>query len=734
DQLTFEYSTSASSLTSGTWTRVPALDFVTPDTAVTGPKNGNAPAERRTLSGTISGLNIPSGGTFWIRWLDYDASSYDDGLAVDDFSLTPQIALSIDDVARREGDSGPADFAFTLTLSAPAPAGGVTFDIATADNSATTADGDYMPSSLAGQTIPAGSSTYTFNVPVNGDLQVESDESFFVNVTNVSGATISDGQGLGAIVNDDTATTVGTSASPSGYGTMVIFTATVTEPGVGTPAGSVEFFADGMSLGISALDAAGQAMLSTTSLAPGSHNITATYGGDANFGASTSPALTQVVEAPPGVLRITDVSGGEIVENEHTNAAITQLLVVFSKDMNAADTQNTLNYNLMRDGSTVIPIDGITYAAQTATLNINGGAALPDGRYRLAVNGVLRDALGAPIGMDFVRTFIVDRRAPRHTGIIALPDGRAITNGVTVTARFSSIQVTFDEDLNNPAGNTDSDDVTNSSNYILVTPGLNDVFDKVSCAPGLGSDDVHIFTGPVTYDNHGDSGPFVATLQINGGVPLSNGRYQLFLCGSTSIVDLAGNGLNDNRDESVIFNVLALDSLKRPPQTGFAPGVVTLLPEQPADKAYTDLEELWLEIPRLNLKTGITGVPLKPDGWDVTWLNWQVGWLEGTAYPTWQGNTVLTAHGYTADGEAGPFARLKELSYGETIVIHLSGMKYTYAVRTNLLTSSNNTYWLTKHEQLDWITLVTCQQYDANTRSYRYRRVVRAVLVSVEKE
>ncbi len=32
---------------------------------------------------------MPSGATFWIHWVDIDATSSDDGLAVDDFSLTP---------------------------------------------------------------------------------------------------------------------------------------------------------------------------------------------------------------------------------------------------------------------------------------------------------------------------------------------------------------------------------------------------------------------------------------------------------------------------------------------------------------------------------------------------------------------------------------------------------------------------------------------------------------------
>ncbi len=73
----------------GTWTNVAALNFVTPDTATTGAKNGNAAADRTALSSTISALSIANGATFWIRWTDIDATGADDGLAVDDFSLTP---------------------------------------------------------------------------------------------------------------------------------------------------------------------------------------------------------------------------------------------------------------------------------------------------------------------------------------------------------------------------------------------------------------------------------------------------------------------------------------------------------------------------------------------------------------------------------------------------------------------------------------------------------------------
>lgn len=111
--------------------------------------------------------------------------------------------LTINDVTLNEGNAGTTSFTFTVSLSAPAPTGGVTFDIATQDGTATTADSDYTAKSLTSQTIPASSSIYTFTVLVNGDTKYEPNESFFVNVTNVTNAVLSDGVAMGSIINDD---------------------------------------------------------------------------------------------------------------------------------------------------------------------------------------------------------------------------------------------------------------------------------------------------------------------------------------------------------------------------------------------------------------------------------------------------------------------------------------------------------------------------------------------------
>ncbi|MDO9129311.1 MAG: sortase, partial [Anaerolineales bacterium] len=167
------------------------------------------------------------------------------------------------------------------------------------------------------------------------------------------------------------------------------------------------------------------------------------------------------------------------------------------------------------------------------------------------------------------------------------------------------------------------------------------------------------------------------------------------------------------------------------PATGFAPGRMMILPEQPAALAYTT-SNLWLEIPRLNVQMDIVGVPLSADGWDVSWLGKQAGWLQGTAFPTWAGNSGITGHVWNADNTPGPFAYLNWMWYGDKIIVHAWGQQYVYEVRSVRLVSPGNIASITKHEELPWLTLVTCKGYDEASNSYQYRIVVRAVQVEIK--
>ncbi|MDX6611817.1 MAG: hypothetical protein QOD75_1003, partial [Blastocatellia bacterium] len=116
-------------------------------------------------------------------------------------TATPAVFIS--DLAQAEGNSSTTPFTFTVTLLAPEQAAGVTFDVDTVDDTATTADNDYIGFHATGLTIPAGSSSRSFTVQVNGDTTLEPNQTFFVNISNVVGAAVIDGQAVGTILNDE---------------------------------------------------------------------------------------------------------------------------------------------------------------------------------------------------------------------------------------------------------------------------------------------------------------------------------------------------------------------------------------------------------------------------------------------------------------------------------------------------------------------------------------------------
>ena len=109
-------------------------------------------------------------------------------------------ALSINDVAVNEGNSGTTNAIFTISLDVESGRA-VNVDYATADGTAG-APLDYGSQSGTLQFAP-GETTKTIAIAVNGETLFELGETFFVTLTNASNAAIADGTGIGTIVNDD---------------------------------------------------------------------------------------------------------------------------------------------------------------------------------------------------------------------------------------------------------------------------------------------------------------------------------------------------------------------------------------------------------------------------------------------------------------------------------------------------------------------------------------------------
>jgi hypothetical protein len=146
----------------------------------------------------------PAAGTYYVLLYAYSdfggVSLTGQYLPVD----PPTPALSIADVAISEGNAGTKQATFTVNLT-PASDTAVGFDLATVPGTASPY-GDFVAKSVAGQSIAAGATSSVFTVTINGDTEVEDNETLAVHLTNpTGGAVIADGQAQGRINNDDLA-------------------------------------------------------------------------------------------------------------------------------------------------------------------------------------------------------------------------------------------------------------------------------------------------------------------------------------------------------------------------------------------------------------------------------------------------------------------------------------------------------------------------------------------------
>jgi LPXTG-site transpeptidase (sortase) family protein len=184
----------------------------------------------------------------------------------------------------------------------------------------------------------------------------------------------------------------------------------------------------------------------------------------------------------------------------------------------------------------------------------------------------------------------------------------------------------------------------------------------------------------------------------------------------------------------IFLRPVQVDSAVLLPETGFAPNIISSLPEQTPQDAYQSLGDVWVEVPALSLKSSVVGVPFKDNTWEVSWLQDDLGWLDGSSFPGMDGNSILAGHVYDSNGQAGPFASLSSLRWGDQIIVHVFGEQYIYEVRTVKRWVSANDMSILKHQNTPWLSLITCQGYDEKKDTYRWRTIVQAVLMETRIE
>ncbi len=149
-------------------------------------------------------------------------------------------------------------------------------------------------------TLPLGTDPITASTQSNASYNAATSPATNVNVAKAAGSVA-----------------LTSSANPATLGQAVTFTAVVN----GVTTGSVTFYDGATAIGAGAINASGIATFTTSTLVSGSHAITASFAGDANYSAATSAVLNEVVNRTPTIIVVTESSPMQLLNSTVTFTA-----------------------------------------------------------------------------------------------------------------------------------------------------------------------------------------------------------------------------------------------------------------------------------------------------------------------------------------------------------------------------------------------------------------------------
>ena len=131
DVINFYYkvaTTADSSVTSSAtgWTAVSTLDFTNPKTGTVGAIDGNASANRTSVSSILTGISIPNGSYLFLKWVSSNVSGNDQGMSIDDLSVSWTTAVATAPAAPSITSINPGDGSLSVAFTAPSSDGGAT--------------------------------------------------------------------------------------------------------------------------------------------------------------------------------------------------------------------------------------------------------------------------------------------------------------------------------------------------------------------------------------------------------------------------------------------------------------------------------------------------------------------------------------------------------------------------------------------------------------------------------
>ena len=509
DALNFATSTSATTLSSGTWTDVSSLNYV--NASATAIANASK-LQSSTISGNLGALSLANGSRMFLRWSSSDAAGADDLLAIIDFSLSAtllQIAASYTWTGTglvgtwQNGQSG--DF-------------GKTYSNAT-DN-AVTFSGTSGDVTVSGA-VQAGSLTFSTG-------------GYALNSGNLT-------VGLGAITTDTGTTTInsvldGTAGlTKAGTGALVLTGANTVAGAVTITGGALQIGSDG-TLGNTANDIVNNGTLKTTS------NIALDSGRDIT-GSGTL-----------------DIAGGTtLIVNGNINATATTLANSGTLDLQGATRSVgslTVNAAGTVNGSGAINATGLTTGLTSGTASINPGIVFSAGDKTLNVasggtldlNGALSNGAGTGrIAKTGGGTLILSAANTMGgirigaAGSTMTDGGKVILESNVVGSEAQAIQLNFG--------------TLEASTALLINKGLS-IGGRSTGAATLAGGDMEFQGQSAFFRGTGTTGQFA--VNVNNNTTLSGGLGATSGTGGTATgVTLGGTGtLNISGNSSTFTDTI----------------------------------------------------------------------------------------------------------------------------------------------------------------------------------
>ena len=274
-------------------------------------------------------------------------------LAVTSMAGVPVDMVSIADVSQLEGNTGAITLTFTVNRSSNGA--GFSLNYSTMDGTAI-APGDYTAAAGVVNFTPAGSLTATVTVSVNGDTAAELDETFLVNLNNLTitsgAAAFSDAQAQGTITDDDRVAPVITGQPAVTQSVVAGNTFTLTASASGIPAPTYQWYIGTPGIITTPVSGATSATLSTSTAVDRSYWVRATNSKDT-----------------------ADSNAGSVTVNQSSNALLSSL-TLGAGTLSPAFSAVTLVYSASEANavSSVNLTPALAVAGASLTVSVNGSA------------------------------------------------------------------------------------------------------------------------------------------------------------------------------------------------------------------------------------------------------------------------------------------------------------------------------------------------------------------------